>query len=80
MGAERSPVGVQWAEWLDKTFPHSQGIRRVEEGNLFFPEEMPDVIAEEATRLWKTEPQAERALHNEDRPRVPIRAASLGRR
>jgi haloalkane dehalogenase len=43
---------VQWAEWLDTSFPGSRGIRRVEDGNLFFPEEMPDLIAEEATKLW----------------------------
>jgi len=44
--------GVEWAEWLDRTFPNSRGIRRVEDANLFFPEEMPDLIAEEATHLW----------------------------
>ncbi len=44
--------GVKWAEWLDRTLPGSRGIRRVESANLFFPEEMPDLIAEEAVRLW----------------------------
>jgi haloalkane dehalogenase len=44
--------GVKWAEWLDHTFPGSRGIRKVEGANLFFPEEMPDLIAEEAARLW----------------------------
>jgi len=44
--------GVQWAEWLDRNFPGSRGIRRVEGANLFFPEEMPDLIAEEAAKLW----------------------------
>lgn len=49
----RDPLfDVQWAEWLDKTLSGSQGIHRIEEANLFFPEEMPDVIAEEAMRLW----------------------------
>jgi haloalkane dehalogenase len=43
---------VQWADWLDKTLPGSRGVRRIEEANLFFPEEMPDVIAEEALLLW----------------------------
>jgi pimeloyl-ACP methyl ester carboxylesterase len=43
---------VQWAEWLDSTLPGSKGIRRVEGANLFFPEEMPDLIAEEAAGLW----------------------------
>jgi len=27
-------------------------MRRLEEANLFFPEEMPEVIAEEAAQLW----------------------------
>jgi len=45
--------GVEWAEWLDKTLPGSKGIRRVENANLFFPEEMPDLIAEEARALWR---------------------------
>ncbi len=60
----RVPVRIVWgmaddiflpadAEYLDRVFPHSQGIRRVPEGKLFFPEEFPDVIAEEARRLWE---------------------------
>ena len=48
--------GVKWAEWLDRTLPGSCGIRRVEAANLFFPEEMPDLIAEEATKLWTAAP------------------------
>lgn len=63
---QRSPVPVRivWgasddifaqtdADYLDRTFPKSQGIRRVPEAKLFFPEEFPDVIAEEARRLWR---------------------------
>ena len=45
--------GVEWAQWLDHTFPGSRGVRRIEEANLFFPEEMPDLIAEEARALWE---------------------------
>ncbi len=45
--------GIQWAEWLSRTFPNSWGIRKLENANLFFPEEMPDVIAEEAKSLWR---------------------------
>ncbi len=45
--------GVQWAEWLDRTLPGSRGIRRIEGANLFFPEEMPELIAEEARHLWQ---------------------------
>ena len=44
--------GVEWAEWLDKTLPGSRGVRRVEGAKLFFPEEMPELIAEEAAKLW----------------------------
>ncbi|MFW6202041.1 MAG: alpha/beta fold hydrolase [Gemmatimonadota bacterium] len=59
----RVPLRVVWgtgdrffptssAEWLDRTFPNSQGVRWVEEAKLFFPEEMPNLIADEACRLW----------------------------
>lgn len=48
---------IELAEWLDKNFPHSQGIRRVEGAKLFFPEEMPEIIAEEATKLWASTPK-----------------------
>lgn len=43
---------VQWAEWLDRNLPGSRGVRSIAEANLFFPEEMPDLIADEAARLW----------------------------
>jgi haloalkane dehalogenase len=33
--------GVHWAEWLDRAFPGSRGIRRVEGANLFFPKKCP---------------------------------------
>jgi pimeloyl-ACP methyl ester carboxylesterase len=44
--------GVEWAEWLDRMLPGSHGVRRVEQANLFFPEEMPELIADEAKTLW----------------------------
>jgi pimeloyl-ACP methyl ester carboxylesterase len=58
------PVRIVWgtadgifsqadADYLDRTFPQSRGIRRVPGGKLFFPEEFPDIIAEEARRLWR---------------------------
>jgi pimeloyl-ACP methyl ester carboxylesterase len=57
------PVRIVWgtaddifkledAEYLAATFPQSRGIRRVPGGKLFFPEEEPDLIAEEARQLW----------------------------
>jgi pimeloyl-ACP methyl ester carboxylesterase len=39
-------------DYLDKIFPNSRGVRRVEGAKLFFPEEFPDIIADEARRLW----------------------------
>jgi pimeloyl-ACP methyl ester carboxylesterase len=53
----KDPVfSAESAEWLDKTLPGSRGVRRLETANLFFPEEMPDVIAEEALALWGISP------------------------
>lgn len=57
------PVGVVWGmrdtifaptscEYLERIFRNFQGVRRVTEGKLFFPEEYPDLMAEEARRLW----------------------------
>jgi len=57
------PVRIVWgtsgdifsqadAEYLNRTFPKSRGIRRVPQGRLLFQEEFPEVIAEEAQRLW----------------------------
>jgi pimeloyl-ACP methyl ester carboxylesterase len=43
---------VVWAEWLDRTLPESRGVRLVEGGRLFWPEELPDLLAEEARALW----------------------------
>ena len=50
--------GVKWAEWLDRTLPGSRGVRRVEGAKVFFPEEMPELIAEEAKLLWRVKPPA----------------------
>jgi pimeloyl-ACP methyl ester carboxylesterase len=63
MGRSQVPLRVVWgmgdgffktsdADWLDHAYPRSRGVRRVEGAKLFFPEEMPDLIAEEAARLW----------------------------
>nr|WP_240147981.1 alpha/beta hydrolase [Luteibacter yeojuensis] len=44
-----SPAG---AEYLDRAFPRSRGVRRIAQAKLFFPEEFPDVVATEARALW----------------------------
>jgi pimeloyl-ACP methyl ester carboxylesterase len=60
----RAPLRLVWgadddifsqadADYLDRIFPQSRGIRRVPGGRLFFPEEFPEIIAEEAQRLWR---------------------------
>lgn len=43
---------VSWAEWLDQALPASRGLRKVDGGRLFWPEEHPDILAEEARALW----------------------------
>lgn len=40
-------------DYLDRTLGNSRGVRRVPDAKLFFPEEFPEVIAEEARRLWE---------------------------
>ena len=38
--------------YLDRTMGNSRGVRRIEGAKLFWPEEHPDIVAEEARRLW----------------------------
>jgi pimeloyl-ACP methyl ester carboxylesterase len=45
-----APVG---ADHLERTLGNSRGVRRLERSKLFWPEERPDVIAEEARSLWR---------------------------
>jgi pimeloyl-ACP methyl ester carboxylesterase len=47
-----SPAG---AEHLEHSFGRYRGTRRLEGSKLFWPEERPDVVAEEALRLWATD-------------------------
>jgi pimeloyl-ACP methyl ester carboxylesterase len=39
-------------DYLDHVFGNSRRVRRLAGRKLFFPEELPDIIAEEARRLW----------------------------
>jgi haloalkane dehalogenase len=39
-------------DYLNRVFGASRGVRRLAGRKLFFPEEVPDIIAEEARRLW----------------------------
>jgi pimeloyl-ACP methyl ester carboxylesterase len=53
---------AKWADWLNQTLPGSRGVRRVEGAKLFFPEEMPDVVAEEALKLWGISPLQQKSV------------------
>jgi pimeloyl-ACP methyl ester carboxylesterase len=39
-------------DFLDRQFGNSRGVRRLEGSKLFWPEERPDVLIEEARSLW----------------------------
>jgi pimeloyl-ACP methyl ester carboxylesterase len=41
------------ADHLDRAFGNSRGVRRLDGSKLFWPEERPDVIADEARQLWR---------------------------
>jgi haloalkane dehalogenase len=57
------PVRIVWGtadtlfkadspDYLSRLFPGSRGVRRIEGARLFWPEEFPDILAEEARKLW----------------------------
>ncbi len=61
--ASRAPVRVVWgmadtifvpknADYLQTAFGNPRGVRRLAGSKLFWPEERPDVIAQEAAALW----------------------------
>lgn len=58
-----TPVRIVWGmadtifssqgpAYLHRTFGNSRGVRELPGSKLFWPEERPDVVAEEARRLW----------------------------
>jgi pimeloyl-ACP methyl ester carboxylesterase len=62
----RAPARIVWGtadaifsaaspDYLNRTFGNSRGVRRLEGRKLFWPEELPDVVAEEARALWGDE-------------------------
>lgn len=44
--------GIEWAYWLDRHLPGSRGVREVAGAKLFFTEEFPKLMAQEAVHLW----------------------------
>lgn len=64
LGRATAPVRIVWgtgdtvfspesAAWLARHVGNPAGVRRVEGAKLFFPEEYPALIAEEALALWR---------------------------
>jgi pimeloyl-ACP methyl ester carboxylesterase len=64
LAASKVPTRIVWGmkdtmfsagnvEYLARILPRLTGILRIPEGKLFFPEEVPNVIAQEARVLWK---------------------------
>lgn len=62
--ASTAPVRVLWgmadtiflprgADYLEQAFGNSKGVRRIEGSKLFWPEERPDLLAQEALALWR---------------------------
>lgn len=51
-GVDDTIFSLAGAEYLDRTMGRSLGVRHVPNAKLFYPEERPDLIAEEARRLW----------------------------
>lgn len=58
------PVRVIWGmsddifakenpDYLARVLPRVEGVRRIPEAKLFFPEEYPHIVAEEARTLWR---------------------------
>lgn len=64
LDCSKAPVRIVWGmadtifsrdspEYLHRTVGNSRGVRRLEGSKLFWPEERPDVLAEEALALWR---------------------------
>jgi pimeloyl-ACP methyl ester carboxylesterase len=51
-GTADSIFSAEGPKYLERVLGASRGVRYLDGAKLFFPEEYPDVIAEEARRLW----------------------------
>jgi pimeloyl-ACP methyl ester carboxylesterase len=63
--ASTAPVRVLWgmaddifpprgADYLEQAFGNGKGVRRIAGSKLFWPEERPDLLAQEALALWRS--------------------------
>ncbi|MGH9162681.1 MAG: alpha/beta fold hydrolase [Vicinamibacteraceae bacterium] len=51
-GTADTIFSAESADYLDRAFGNSHGVRRLPGRKLFWPEELPDVVAEEARAPW----------------------------
>jgi hypothetical protein len=42
------------ADYLEQAFGNGKGVRRIAGSKLFWPEEQPDLLAQEALALWRS--------------------------
>jgi pimeloyl-ACP methyl ester carboxylesterase len=52
-GMGDTTFSTEGAAYLERMLGNSRGVRRLEGANLFFPEEFPDLITDEARALWE---------------------------
>lgn len=52
-GADDRLFSTQSPDYLGRTFGNSRGVRMLEGYRLFWPEERPDIVVEEARKLWR---------------------------
>ena len=43
----------KWAYWLKDTIPGAKGVIEVEDGRLFFPEDLPETFAPPLLQFWE---------------------------
>jgi haloalkane dehalogenase len=51
-GMGDTTFSAEGAAYLERMLGNCRGVRRIDGANLFFPEEFPDLIADEARALW----------------------------
>lgn len=52
-GAEDRIFSTRSPDYLAQTFGNSRGVRKLEGMRLFWPEERPDIVVDEARNLWR---------------------------
>jgi haloalkane dehalogenase len=76
-GMSDSIFSPQSPDYLARTLPRVLGIRRIPEAKLFFPEEYPQVMVEEARLLWGEDSASTACSGQEQEITVPRRSRAL---